>query len=105
MALFAGMVGHELGDEPTREDITRFVEEMRLEYRDADPRVNFFAVEGMIRALYGEDHLIDDIPAKDRYLAQMPVIYKVAGQSAEVRERIEDFLTDAEGLADYWESL
>ncbi len=104
LALFAGAIGHRLGDNPTREAINGFVDEMRHDYRNADPKVNFLAVETMIRAVFVEDHLLDDLPAADQYLAQLPTIVKIVDQSAEMRERLEDYLTDAETLAAQWQS-
>lgn len=102
MALFAGALGHRLGDDPPRSDVDKFVNEMRHDYRDAEPKVNFLALEAMIRAVYGEDHLIDDLPAEDQYLVQVPTIVKIVAQSSEMRERLDEYLADAEVLAAQW---
>jgi hypothetical protein len=102
MALFAGALGHRLGEEPTRDDIDKFVNEMRYDYRNADPGVNFLALEAMIRAIYGEEHLADDLSAKEQYLVQVPTIVKIVAQSEEMRSRLDDYLTDAETLAAEW---
>lgn len=104
LALFAGAIGHRLGDEPTREDIGAFIAEMRYDYRNANPKVNFLAVETMIRAVFGEDQLLDDLPAKDQYLAQLPVIVKVVMQSEHMQQHLDDYLSDAEALAAQWRS-
>lgn len=104
LALFAGAMGHRLGDSPSREEIDSFVNEMRHDYRDADPKLNFLALEALVRALYGEDHLIDDISAEDQYRAQLPAIVKVVHQSPEMQARLDDYLTDAETLATQWQS-
>ena len=104
MALFAGAVGDRLGDDPSRDEIDRFVNEMRHDYRNADPKVNFLALEAMIRGLYGEDHLIDDLPVKEQHLVLVPTIIKVVAQSDHMQQRLDDFLTDAETLAAHWQS-
>jgi hypothetical protein len=104
LALFAGALGHRLGENPTREEIDKFVAEMRYDYRNAEPKVNFVALEAMIRGVYGEDHLIDDLPAQDQYLVQIPTIIKIVAQSEEMRASLDDYLTDAEALASQWQS-
>lgn len=103
MALFAGALEQRLGEQPTRAEIDAFVNEMRHDYRNASPAMNFLAVEGMIRALYGEEALADDIPASDQYRAQITTIVKVVAQSHQMRAKLEDYLSDAEALATQWQ--
>lgn len=102
LALFVGAVGHRLGDGPTREAIDAFVNEMRYDYRNAEPKVNFLVVEALVRAVFGEDQLIDDISPKDQYLAQLPAIRKIVAQSEHMKARLDDYLTEAEALAAEW---
>lgn len=102
LALFAGLIGHHFGDEPTHDEIRGFVNETRHDYRDADPAVDGLVMEALIRAVFGEDHLLDNIAAEEQYLAQLPVIRKIAAQSEVVQQRLDDFLTDAQNLARQW---
>lgn len=102
LALFAGAVGHRLGGEPERSDVDAFVHELNLDYEDDDSQVNFLAVEAVVRAVFGEDHLIDDLSSRDQYLAQLPAIRKVVAQSDDLRDRLDDYLAEADSLASEW---
>jgi hypothetical protein len=104
MALFAGALEVRLGETPSREQIDAFVNEMRYDYRNASPKMNFLVVEAMIRALYGEEDLIDEVPAAEQYRVQIPTIVKIVAQSEEMRARLDDYLCDAESLAVQWQS-
>jgi hypothetical protein len=104
MALFAGALEVRLGETPSREQIDAFVNEMRYDYRNASPKMNFLVVEAMIRALYGEEDLIDEVPAAEQYRVQIPTIVKIVAQSEEMRSRLDDYIKDAEALAVQWES-
>jgi hypothetical protein len=104
MALFAGALESRLGDAPSREEIDKFVSEMRYDYRNASPKMNFLAVEALIRAIYGEEELVDDISAADQYRVQIAAIVKVVAQSDDMKRRLDDYLSDAETLAAQWQS-
>lgn len=104
MALFAGTLESRLGESPSRDEIEKFVSEMRYDYRNASPKMNFLAVEALVRALYGEEELIDDISAADQYRVQIAAIVKVVAQSDDLKQRLDDYLTDAETLATQWQS-
>ncbi|HEU5130419.1 MAG TPA: hypothetical protein VFU12_20740 [Glycomyces sp.] len=104
MALFMGAIGHRLGKSPSREDIERVVAEMRYDFRKVREQVNLLHVEAIIRGLYGEDHLLEDIASEDQYQAAMPVIYKVIGQSEEFRAQLDQYLADAERMVRIWQS-
>lgn len=102
LALFAGAIGHRLGEKPSHDTIVAFVNEVRHDFRNADPKVNPLVVEALIRAVFGEDHLLDGISAQDQYLAQLPVIRKIVAQSPEMTNRIDEYLKDAETLQAAW---
>lgn len=102
MALFAGALEVRLGETPTRDQIDEFVNEMRYDYRNATPKMNFLAVEALIRALYGEEELADDIAAADQYRVQISTIVKIVAQSAPMQAQLETYLAEAETLAMQW---
>lgn len=99
MAVFFGAVGHRFGDDNSPEAVRIFASELRQEYPNPPEPIKLMVVEGLIRAVFGEDHLLDEISPHDQLLYQFPIIRKIVGQSPEMRERIEDYLTDAETLA------
>ena len=101
-AVFAGAVDHWFGDDRSRQAVDRFVNEMRHDFRNAEPPIKPLVIEGLIRALFGEDHLLDDISGDDQFLSQYVVIRKIVDQSDHMKERLGDYLADAELLAREW---
>ncbi|THV40877.1 hypothetical protein [Glycomyces buryatensis] len=104
MALFMGAIGHRLGERPAREEIDRVLAEMRYDFRGVKDEVNFLHVEALIRGLYGEDHLLEDVSSQDQYRAAMPVIYKVIGQSEQFKAQLDRYLDDAEKMVRIWQA-
>ncbi|GAA4914554.1 hypothetical protein LX16_5187 [Stackebrandtia albiflava] len=101
-AFFALMLEQRFKDDSSRETISTFVDEMRHDFRNANPPMQPLVVEALIRAHCGEDHLFEELSATDVYRAEFQVIVKVGTQTPEVRERLGDFLADAERLAQSW---
>ena len=77
--------------------------EIRHGYREMAPPHNHLALEGVIRALCGEEHLIDEISAEGQFRVQLPAIVRIVHQSYEVQERLDGYLSDAEILAAQWQ--
>lgn len=103
-AFFSIMLEHRFADDSSRDAIAKFVEEMRYDYRNADPAIKPWAIEGVIRASCGEEHLLDEISAEDTLSAEYQVIGKIAVQSPTVIPQIDGFLDEAEKLANEWAS-
>lgn len=99
MAVFFGAVGHRFSDDKSPEAIRTFVSELHQEYPNPPEPVKLMVVEGLIRAVFGEDHLLEEISPHDQLVYQFPIIRKIVGQSPEMRERVDDYLADAETLA------
>lgn len=103
-AVFSCAVEHRFKDDNSQEAIRRFVEEMRHDYRTAEPPLKAFAMEGLLRAFFGEEHLMDEISADDQLRCELLAIRKIVHQSTHMKEHLDDYLTDAEGLAAEWTS-
>ena len=101
-AMFAGAAAHRFEHDQSREAIDQFVNEMRHDYRKADPAFKPLVMEGLLRALFGEEHLIDEISPEDQLRTQFLAIRKIVDQSDHMRERLDDYLTDAQALAEHW---
>lgn len=99
VAVFAGALEVRFKDDQSLDAIRRFADEMRYDYRSAEPPVQQLVVEGLIRGMLGEEHLFDGITAEEQMRTQLMAIRKIVGQSPEMRERIDDYLADAEALA------
>lgn len=101
-AFFSIMLEQRFSDDSSLEAISAFVNEMRYDYRNAEPPIKPLAIEGLIRASCGEEHLFDELSPAETLRAEFQVIGKVAAQSPNVIPRIDDFLADAENLTRQW---
>ncbi|HIW62149.1 MAG TPA: hypothetical protein H9881_06810 [Candidatus Stackebrandtia excrementipullorum] len=104
-AFFSIMLELRFKEDSSREAIASFVDEMRYDYRKADPPIKPMVIEGVIRASCGEEHLLDDISGADTLAAEYQVIGKIAVQSPEVIQNPDHYLDEAEGLFAEWESV
>ncbi|QSB05352.1 hypothetical protein [Natronoglycomyces albus] len=86
------------------ETIKDFAVEMRDQFQKADPPVKPLHVEAVIRAVWGEDHLLDDIRGRDQYSTHVAMIRKVGFDSEDIRANIDAILDEAEELTDEWTS-
>ena len=103
-AVLSIVLGHRFAEDSSRGAIQEFMDQLRHDYRKANPPIKPLMVEGVIRAFAGEEHLLDEIPAEEQLNAQYPVIRKIVADSPELSQRIDDILTDAETLVHEWET-
>lgn len=82
--------------------IKTFADEMRYDYRNAEPPVKQLVVEGLIRGMMGEEQVLQEITPADQYRTQMLAIRKIVGQSPEMQTDLSSYLAEAEGLAAQW---
>lgn len=101
-AMFCGAVEHRFEDDQSRDEISRFVEEMRYDYQNLTPALKPLTVEGLIRAVFGEEHLLDEIDPLEQFRHQLLATRKIVDQSDHMQQRIDDYLTDAETLTNEW---
>ena len=104
VAFFASALGVRFKDDQSLSAIKQFADEMRYDYREAQPPVKQLVVEGLIRGMLGEEQMFEEITPEEQYRTQLLAIRKIVGQSPEMQARIEDYLTDAETLASQWQS-
>lgn len=103
-AFFSLMLELRFKDGASREAITAFVDEARYDYRNVEPPIKPLMLEAAVRAAAGEEHLLDDVPTAELVRAQYLVIGKIARQSDDVQQRLEQYLGEAENLAAEWAS-
>ncbi|HZE40533.1 MAG TPA: hypothetical protein VE172_17160 [Stackebrandtia sp.] len=101
-AMFAGAAGHRFEHDQSHAAITKFVNEMRDDFRRADPPFKPLVMEGLLRVLFGEDHLLDEIAPADQLRHQFLAIRKIVDQSESMQANLDQYLTDAETLAAQW---
>ncbi|MGH8792947.1 MAG: hypothetical protein ACRDXX_09905 [Stackebrandtia sp.] len=98
-ALFCIVLERRFRDDASHAAVKRFIDEMRYDYRNAEPPIKPLVTEGLIRGVMGEEHLLDEIAPEEQLEAQFPVIRKITMQSEDMTNRIDAYLTDAEALA------
>jgi len=103
-AMFCGAVAHRFEADQGNAAISRFVDEMRYNYRNAQPPIRPLALEGTVRAVFGEEHLLDEIDGAEQLRHQFLAIRKIVHDSEHMKERMDDYLADAELLAKQWMS-
>lgn len=103
-AFFTLMLEQQFKDDASRDAIAKFVDEMRYDFRNAQPPIQPLVVEALLRASCGEEHLFDEISPEDSFRAEFQVITKVTHEKPTVKKRIDDFLSDAELLASQWDA-
>lgn len=101
-ALFAVLLERRFAGGVSRDAISGFVNEMRYDYRNAQPPFNSRAAEGVVRAAFGDDKLLADLPNAEVLNVQHQVITKVVAQDAEVSASLDRFLDEAEATAAAW---
>lgn len=84
------------------EQIRAFAEETSQQFREATPPVNQLTVEVVVRAIWGEEHLLDDVRGRDQYITNVALIRKIGFDSDEVKASIDSILNEAKDLADEW---
>lgn len=102
VAFFAVCLEVRFKEDQSLAAVKKFAEEMRYDYRNAEPPVKQMVVEGLIRGMMGEQQMLAEITPSDQYRTQMLAIRKIVGQSPEMQTDIGPFLADAEGLAAQW---
>ena len=101
-AVVSVCLGHQFKDDSSHDAIRRFVARMQANYANTQPPLKPFAIEGVIRAFAGEEHLLDEISAQDQLASQFPIIREIVAETPELHGRIDDVLTDAETLVREW---
>ncbi|QSB04959.1 hypothetical protein [Natronoglycomyces albus] len=101
-AVFVGIVERHFKDDHSPAAITGFMEELRYAFRDANPPLKPLATEALIKAVWDENHPIDEISSKDQHLSQLSVIRMITHESEEIRHDLDGYLSDAETLAQAW---
>ena len=102
-AFFSIMLEHRFEEDSSRDAIAKFVDEMRYDYRKADPPIKPLMLEGLIRASCGDEHLLAEISAEDTIQGEYQIIRKIALQSDDVIPQIDKYLSEAESLVQEWD--
>lgn len=103
-AVFAGAVLQHFGETLGHEELQSFMNSIRHDFRKADPPLKFMNIEGAIRAIYGDDHFLDEMTAEEQMTAMTAVIRKIIDQTPLIKDNIEAFLDEADNLARQWQS-
>lgn len=91
-------------DRPAIDDdeLGRFMAELRAIGPGLCPPQNFLEVEAVIRGLYGEPHLIEEIGAKQQREALAFILRYLTESIPEIREGFETVIDRAQALQRHW---
>ena len=103
VAFFSVCLEARFTDDSSPEAIRAFGDEMRYDYRNAEPPVKQHVVEGLIRGMAGEEHLLKEISPEDQHMTQLMVIRKIVGESPKLQEDLGKYLAEAVELAREWD--
>ncbi|ROT32523.1 hypothetical protein EF879_13495 [Micromonospora sp. HM5-17] len=80
------------------QDIARFVADTRARYQDGT-ELPALAMEGMIRAVLGETHLVDDIAPDTAFSAQIAILGTLLHDEDMTDSQLDQFIQQAEKTA------
>ncbi|MFC4334846.1 hypothetical protein [Salininema proteolyticum] len=101
-AVFAGVIEQTLPEEPGLEAIRDFAEETRSRFEDPDMPFPSLVLEGLIRIMAGEDHLLEQIDPEIQIEVSLLTIHRVAIDDDQVNANLEDYLDKAIARAEEW---
>ncbi|SDK56324.1 hypothetical protein SAMN05216298_0560 [Glycomyces sambucus] len=102
IAVMSVCIEHRFAEDATHEAFRAFANEMREDFRDADPPPKPLAVEVVLRGFAGEDHLLDEIPVEDQTVLRYPLIRKIVADDPELQAGFDGVLDQAEALLEAW---
>lgn len=97
-AFFYAVVEYQFRADRTRGAVVRFVDHMRDTRAESGPQLKPLIVEGVIRAVLGEEHLLDEIPPNEQVMYEVPILQHIFVQSPPARDRMGEFLDSAEAM-------
>lgn len=103
LAMFTVCVDVRFEHDASPEAIRAFGDEMRYDYRNAQPPVKQHVVEGLIRGMAGEEHLLKEISPENQHMTQLMAIRKIVGESPKLQENLGTYLAEAVDLAREWD--
>lgn len=101
-AAFCVAVEHRFKADTSPVAVRAFMDEVRLNFEDAQPPLKLLVAEALVRGALGEEHLVDEVDPDDFTMVQMPLTRKIVAESPELQARIDDLLDDAEKIAAHW---
>lgn len=103
-ALFSLLTAKYFENDSSPEALRRYVLELRHDFRTAEPPFKALAMEGLLRAFFGEDHLMSEIDASDQPECELMSIRKMVFDSPMISAALDRYLSDAETVAREWET-
>lgn len=101
-ATFVAFVDQEFKDDHQLPTIRAFAERMAEDFQEAQPTISAQAIEYLIRAIFDEEDLADEVSAREQVVNQNAVIRKLGNESPVIRQSLNAFLGDAAKLANAW---
>jgi hypothetical protein len=101
-AAFKDAAGHRFGEDPPIEEIIEYVAQARAQYPHVAETVTADDAETAIRAVLGEDRLLDTVNGKAYGAAQAAMLFAITHENEEARAGIHALVSSAtEQAEDY----
>ena len=84
-AAFCVAVEHRFKTDPGPAAIRTFMDEVRVNFEDAQPPLKLLIAEALVRGALGEEHLIDEVDPNDFTPTQMPLTRKIVAESPDLQ--------------------
>ncbi|HIV57128.1 MAG TPA: hypothetical protein H9902_04145 [Candidatus Stackebrandtia faecavium] len=104
-AVFVTCAGKRFAEDTSPASLRSFVNEARQDYEGANSPFGPLAGEALLRVAIdpeNEAQLIDEVNPDDRFMVQLPMTRKILAESAELTDRVDDALDDAEKVVAMW---
>lgn len=101
-AVFVAFVDQEFKDDHSLAAIRTFAGRMEQDFAAAQPPVSAQKIEYLVRAVFDEEELADEVSAREQVVNQNAVIRKLGNESPVIRGSLNAFLDDAGKLANAW---
>lgn len=104
-AVFVICAGKRFEEDASPAAVRRFIDEARKDYEGANPPFKPLAGEALLRVAVdpeNEAQLIDEVDPDDRFMVQLLMTRKIVAESAELTDRVDDVLDDAEKVVAMW---
>ncbi|MCH7231837.1 hypothetical protein L0U85_13380 [Glycomyces sp. L485] len=83
-------------------ELQRFIAEMRHDYRNAEPPLEYLNIEAVIRAPYGEEYLLDEMNWREKYFSFYRVLRQLVERRPDIKEDLDQIITRTQKLIEHW---
>ncbi|WP_026925492.1 hypothetical protein [Glycomyces arizonensis] len=99
--LFAQIVLDHFGDDLDREQLAAFTKRLWKKHR-ADARFEPLKAEALIRAVYGEDYLLDFLTGQEQDFYARILLFRQVDNTPELKDGLDKAITEVQKIIAVW---